>query len=227
MAAPPASPRSNPAQGTLQAAKLAPGWLAAIERRLWIVTYRAESQRDAGGKFMQAHLGPDSFEPRRNDFKANLPAGIKAAREKYPKCGFRAGHLLNRNLGGNGKNPRNFTILRASAYVALLKRENAIARACRHLREMYEVLALKGPLVSDVSCCIAVRVTVGRAKWGDEAPDSLIAQRVTIVASVLREPELAKLIHDPKRLADATGALRRVKTEVGKANGVVVNKKPA
>ena len=217
------------ASGDGKRQRIAPfdAWVAGIERRVRHVTCQGGAPRAAGSKLVTAHLGPDSFSPRANDANARLPPGIRAARAKYPKCSFKAGHMLNCNLGGNGKDSRNLTILRASANTAMTKRDNALARACQHLRKMYEALHAARADAAQLSCCIAVRISVGKTKWGDAPPDSYITQRVKIVAGLLREPDLAKLIPDARQLADAQGALRRVQTEVGKANGVVNNRKPA
>jgi hypothetical protein len=202
-------------------------WLAGIERRVRHVQYQGEQAKAAGSKFVQAHLGPDSFMPRANDSKAKLPSGIRAARTKYPECSFKAGHMLNCNLGGNGKNARNLTILRAAANTRMTKHDNALARACGHLRSLYEALHAARADAAQLSCCINVRVVVSKVKWGKEAPDSHITTRVSIIASVLHEPDLDKLITDSGLLADAKGALRRVQAEVNKGCGVVINRKPA
>jgi hypothetical protein len=219
----------NEDESSAKRQRIAPfgAWLAGIERRVRHVQYQGEPIKAAGSKFVQAHLGPDSFMPRANDAKAKLPFGIRAARTKYPKCYFKAGHMLNCNLGGNGKNPKNLTILRAAANTSMTKHDNAIARACGHLRSLYQALHTARADAAQLSCCISVHVKVSKVKWGLEAPDSHITTRVTIIASVLHEPDLDELITDSRLLADAKGALRRVQAEANKGCGVVINRKPA
>lgn len=202
-------------------------WLAAIERRVRSVNYQGEQVKAAGSRFVQARLGPDSFVARKNDANARLPSGIRAARKKYPKCYFKAGHMLNCNLGGNGKNAKNLTILRSTANTSMTKHDNALGRACLHLRALYETLHAARADAAQLACCINVRVVASKAKWGKEAPDSYIARSVLIVASVLNEPDLDKLITDKRLLADASAALRNLRAEVNKGCGIVANRKPA
>ncbi len=202
-------------------------WLAGIERRVRRVHYQGDPVKAAGSRFVLARLGPDLFMPRANDANARLPSAIRAARAKYPKCHFKAGHMLNCNLGGNGKNPKNLTILRGTANTSMTKHDNAIARACQHLRSLYEALHTARVDAAALSCCISVRIAVSKVKWGKEAPDSHIATRVTISGLVLRPPDLDSLITDPRLLAQAKSALRRVEGEVNKGCGVVLNRKPA
>jgi hypothetical protein len=108
-------------------------WVAGIERRIRRVHYQGDPVKAAGSKFVEARFGPGSYMPRANDANAKRPSGIRAARVKYPRCYFKAGHMLNCNLGGNGKNPKNLTILRSTANTSMTKHDNAIARGCEHL----------------------------------------------------------------------------------------------
>jgi hypothetical protein len=64
-------------------------------------------------------------------------------------------------------------------------------------------------------------------KWGKTTPDSYITTRVMITGSVLHPPDLDTLITDQRLLAQARSALLRVRGEVIKGCGIVLNRKPS
>ena len=135
--------------------------------------------------------------------------------------------MLNCNLGGNGKNPKNLTILRSTANTSMTKHDNAIARGCENLRSLYQALHAARVDATTLSCCISVRIVTNKAKWGTATPDSYITTRVMITGAVLHEPDLDTLITDQRLLAQAKSALLRVKAEVNKGCGAVLNRKPS
>lgn len=176
-----------------------------------------------GGKEVAVTLGPDSLIPRRNDAKANLPSGIKAARAKYDPPGrktahFKAGHLLNCDLGGNGQSYENMTILTGSANTKMTRLDNALKRATEKLRKAYEVIyQINSRLEPDFG--IDVVISVSSAKWGTLSPDKYIAKAVTIEAELVGTLGVKPV---PKAISDA---LLQVNLQLKGANGRIINAK--
>lgn len=138
-----------------------------------------------GGKYSYVTLGPGIYgKYNGTDADSNLPSGIKKAREKYPECSFKAGHLLNAILGGVGTHPQNLTILTAKANSSMRAFDNNIIYATSELKKLYEFLADKNIKISDVKYGIKVEVKVGDDKWGEKIPDSYIAKEITCTAAI-------------------------------------------
>lgn len=158
-------------------------WMAAVERRLYGAIYEPRNPAKAGGKCVTASLGPKSNIPRRNDAKASLPKAITAARRKYPKCVFKAGHLLNCHPGGNGKDWRNMTILTSSANTKMTKLDNAVMRGVYYLEKIYEQFHAMGIPAATPTLRIWLQVRISRGMWSrEEEPDLYIARQVSVQA---------------------------------------------
>lgn len=201
-------------------------WIGKIEQRVRKVTYTGISAW-AGSAKVAAVLGPDSYNPRSNDADSDKPLGSKPAREKYRKAGFKAGHMLNCEFGGDGSSWKNLTILSARANTAMTKHDNALKRACAELKKFYEVLHKAGVDGSQLNCGIEVTIQVSSSKWGDDSPDCYIAKTITMSARITNTPNLNTLVQAVGALREARSVLQRVSGQVAQVKGTIVNPKPA
>jgi hypothetical protein len=146
-------------------------------------THTAHPKAVAGALKMEVVLGPNACNPRANDAASNLPKAIAAARTKYPKCKFKAGHVLNCDLGGDGKNAKNLTILSSSGNTSMTLPDNALKRAANALKKVYEAIygsdvAIDGEELKTIKYGIELKITVSTATWGDEEPDCYICNEL-------------------------------------------------
>lgn len=198
--------------------------------------YVGKASIAAGSDHVTMTLGPTSLNYRRNDANPNLPIGIKKARQTYPDCGFKAGHMLNCDLGGNGENSKNLTILTKNANTAMTKYDNALKNAVSFLKNLYEALhqaATDETMLEKWAasgCGIKVTITAVGA-WGIASPDCNIANKITINAAMVKKDKLTTvagygILPAPVRTTIAA-KLKTVEDEITKANGEVPNTKPA
>lgn len=162
--------------------------------------YTWERNRNAGGKKSTAILGPNSLSGMGTDANSKLPSGIEKARGKYKQCFFKAGHLLNADFGGDGKDGRNLTILTATANTFMTSFDNNIKKAVEKLEKLYE--SVVNNLFSNeynlakLKYGIQVTIEVSEEKWGAQIPDSYIAKSVKCKAEITGERSLDNLIQE-------------------------------
>ena len=137
-----------------------------------------------GGKLSTAILGPLAYQEKNSDADSKLPKGILKAREKYPQCGFKAGHLLNATLGGSGTDSNNLIILTHSANGTCNTFDNKIKSALNHLKHVYESLANSYVDITKVDYGVKVEIVVDSATWGKEVPECHIHTGMHMKASV-------------------------------------------
>jgi hypothetical protein len=232
-ASPPAAKRHRPERFRRPSFE---SWIATVTAGKTGPDYVGKTSTAAGSDHVTMTLGPTSLNYRSNDANPNLPTGIKKARETYPDCGFKAGHMLNCDLGGNGENSKNLTILTKNANTAMTKYDNALKNAVGFLKKLYETLhqaATDQTMLDEWAasgCGIKVTITAVGA-WGVASPDCNIANKITIDAAVIKKDKVTAVTGYGTLPAQARTAiaakLKTVEDEVGKANGEVPNAKPA
>ena len=142
---------------------------------------------DAGGKNSTVELGPTGLVEMGTDANPNLPKAIKDARTKYPGKYFKAGHLLNADLGGDGQNAKNLTILTASANTSQQGFDNPVKRAVSQLYKLYSAIYddPSKPSIDGIKCGIKVEVSVSDEKWhATDSPDNSIAESISFKATL-------------------------------------------
>ena len=199
-------------------------WLRSVEENLRRVTYEADPDRAAGSRRVSATFGPLSWTQRANDADPSLPRGIKLAREHYPACGFKAGHMLNCELGGNGRRAENLTILTASANTAMTRYDNNLKRAVHYLGNLYRLLYDAG-VQGMPTYCVTATIAVGE-RWGAAAPDKHITRALTIEADHEGDFQLGPDATERQR-QDIENVRSAVEGMVHAACGVVNNSNPA
>lgn len=139
--------------------------------------YALSSTRGAGGARSRAILGPNSLFGMGSDANARLPHAIDAARDRhnYP---FIAGHLLNADFGGTGRDSCNLTILTPTANSAMKNFDNPVKAAVTQLRQVYEYLADLYLPIDRLDYGIEVEISVSGPEyvWGRSHPDNCISQ---------------------------------------------------
>lgn len=173
-----------------------------------------------GGKLSTAVLGPNAYLNVNTDADSKMPFGITKAKEDYPECNFKAGHLLNATFGGNGKDPNNLIILTASANGQCNKFDNKVKQALAELYAFYDKLCDYYADISPVKFGILVKVKVYPATWGDEEPECWIHNSFCMSASTvdsvdvesLKDSNGAKLVLTNKAKKDIEDAAQKVKT---------------
>jgi hypothetical protein len=186
--------------------------------------YTAADDPAAGGTKSWAQLGPNALRSMNSDADASLPSAIVAARTHYG-IGFKAGHLLNAELGGNGKDPANLTILTPSANSAHRAFDNPIKSALAELFKAYIAMVKMGIDVTELGYGIWVEVATTGEYWGTGFPDSCISTGLVCAVEVEDEPDLdAQMdpgVTDWSRNRDAAAAaMAQVQALVGLAKGV-------
>lgn len=140
------------------------------------------SHARAGGKHSSALLGPNSNAYEKSDADSKKPGAIIAARQRHNHT-FKAGHLLNAIFGGDGKDPKNLTILTSSANGAMRGFDENIKRAVEDLRRLYLSFHDSGIDIKPVRYGIKVDIRVSDDKWGADYPDNCIANWVFCTAA--------------------------------------------
>jgi hypothetical protein len=144
--------------------------------------YLKQKPPAGGGRNLIVVLGPNAYEQRANDANANRPAAMKRARKQYPEARFKAGHILNCDLGGIGTVDHNLTILTASANTAMTKYDNALKRAAQILKKVYEEIYKQYPdaneaLLQSIKYGIKLNIVISQP-WGSSLPDNCIFKKI-------------------------------------------------
>ncbi|HTX34497.1 MAG TPA: hypothetical protein VME43_05720 [Bryobacteraceae bacterium] len=148
-----------------------------------------------GGCKSTAVLGPRAYREVNSDADPSKPPGIADARKKYPKCAFKAGHLLNATFGGNGSDSKNLVILTSGANVRCNSFDNKVKEALIHLKHIYEALARYYVDIAQVDYGVKLEITVDKSKkWGTTAPDSYIHKVMFMKAAAYGTVDLTKLV---------------------------------
>ncbi|WP_341703432.1 hypothetical protein [Ferrovibrio sp.] len=210
-------------------------WLDNLAVSKELPDYTGKSDPAAGSAEIEVILGPKSDRGGANDANPRLPSGITSARNTYEgKCKFIAGHMLNSDLGGDGKDWKNMTILTSQANADMRGYEANLKKAVYYLNQLYKALLKAAPdnkalkTWSDSGCGIQVTVkTVGQ--WGREPPDSYICKHVVMKAKVVKDKGLnfsGMSGLDNGTREDLKGVLALVKLYAAQATGSIPNSKP-
>jgi hypothetical protein len=185
----------------------------------------------AGGSHSSAILGPNSLRGMGTDAKSNLPKAIGKARKVYPLDFFKAGHLLNADFYGDGKDSKNLTILNAVANTRMQSFDNRIKEAVQGLAALYTTLAREVKIdISPIRFGVFIDVKVASEKWGDNYPDNCIAKKLSCSASIYRKQDVDNIIAgiaDPGLAAKVMSQRDYVIARVAAANliGIIKNEK--
>lgn len=124
-------------------------------------TYVYSGIHGAGGKKSEVVLGPTgAWLNAKSDADSSLPSGIRAARNRYPQSYLKAGHLLNAQFGGDGKNANNLTILSATGNSNHKAFDEPIKRALTVLKEAFKTMWEDGINIQTIEIGIEVIVKV-------------------------------------------------------------------
>lgn len=178
-----------------------------------------------GGCHSTVILGPRAYREQNSDADPKKPKGILQAREKYPQCNFKAGHLLNATLGGSGTDSNNLVILTASANVKCNAFDNKIKNALIHLVHLYESLSRYYVDITKVNCGVKVDIIVDKSTWGTAVPDCYIHKTMHMKAAAwgsldvnnLLDSGGAKVVLTQAEMGDVTGHINNFKNAVSEA----------
>ncbi|MFD3308220.1 DUF4157 domain-containing protein [Streptomyces sp. NPDC058694] len=188
--------------------------------------YSSASPSKAGGKRAKAILGPRSYFGMGTDADARLPRAIDDARSTY-NIGFKAGHLLNADFGGNGRIAQNLTILTPSANNRMQGFDDPIKSAVGYLHQIYESLAGLYVPIDRLRYGISVRISVSGPDhvWDTKYPGNCISAYIHCNASVYKESDVMAYYNarDPHDGNDATwdyvlGLMSNITAFVARAN---------
>jgi hypothetical protein len=158
------------------------------------VQYKPADDTRAGGIRSTAILGPGALRSEDSDANPNKPAAIKAVRKAYPGRSFYAGHLLNSQFGGHGDDAKNLTVLTGTGNGSQKTFDNRVKSAVEALKKAYIEINRLGFPVKDLTYGIRVVAAVSGTWWGDEYPDSCVADGLVCTAEVANEPDLDELL---------------------------------
>ena len=193
--------------------------MEAIDPHFELPAYTPEQDARAGGKVSRVVVSPAQYRAvgMGTDVDSQLPKGIKLARQTYPQAFFKAGHLLNADLGGDGKDADNLTILTARANRQMTAFDNNVKYALAALYNLYRE-SHKQDDVSFWKYGIEIEIKVSDNKWGKTSPDRFIAQAISCKATPYGQaPDLtagtwADTLHQTFlkyiRLANENGTIR-------------------
>jgi hypothetical protein len=150
--------------------------------------YTAAPNAAAGGTRSWATLGPNALRSMKSDADSSLPTAIARARFDHG-IDFKAGHLLNAELGGDGKNPANLTILTPSANSAHRAFDNPIKLAVAELYKAYIAMVKLGIDVEELGYGIEIAVETTGQYWGVAYPDDCITTGLSCDVNVVSAPD--------------------------------------
>ncbi|HEU0048669.1 MAG TPA: hypothetical protein VFQ43_13820, partial [Nitrososphaera sp.] len=188
-------------------------------------SYTSESGKRAGGKVSHVVLSPSQHLAvgMGSDANSQLPNAIATARQTYPQAYFKAGHLLNADLGGDGKDPSNLTILTATANSQMTAFDNPVKYALLGLYNLYKELHKDTTLdLSQFNYGIKVEIRVSDEKWGTNYPDNCIAQRIRCFATM--EGKAPDLLADTRAATIHQALLDQI--QLANDNGIIENTRP-
>lgn len=198
--------------------------LKGVKRFFRGPSYQAAKNSKAGGVHSQAILGPEAFTGAGTDANSNLPSAIKDARNSYSQTKFIAGHLLNADFGGDGKDAKNLTILTSQANSNHKNFDNPLKQAGAELKKAYEALWNDGIDISKVQIGIEVSVKTGSATWGSAYPDNCIFTELQCSAKLYGNTKLK--CNDTKNQTAFDRAISQIEQLTAKANNTKVVKNP-
>ncbi|MFK0118467.1 DUF4157 domain-containing protein [Streptomyces sp. NPDC090994] len=136
-----------------------------------------------GGEWSTATLGPNGYFGMGTDANSNLPSSINKARRTY-SIAFKAGHLLNADFGGTGRDAANLTILTPTANRLHQSFDNPVKNAVYMLRRVYELMADMYLPVDRLDYGVSVSVRVSDTKWDAHSPGKYITTQLYCDAGV-------------------------------------------
>jgi hypothetical protein len=173
----------------------------------------------AGGKCSTATLGPAALKEMGSDSDPKKPAAIERARQEYG-IRFISGHLLNAELGGDGNNSDNLTILTPTANSNHKGFDNPVKEAIRGLRKVYEILLKYKVELENVKYGIKVSIATKDIVWAENYPGNCISNGLTCTAEVVKAEtvtELHSCLDDGHEVAERESNDEKMKNEVASA----------
>ncbi len=156
------------------------------ESYITLPSYMGCDDVGCGGRHSSAILGPNCLLSTNSDADPSLPTSIIAARAKYDHV-FKAGHLLNAQFGGDGKNRENLMILTSSANVQFNAFDNCVKNALNELKHIYEFLCKNYVNMKLITLGIKVDITASHDMWGASMPEKHIHKGATLSAKIVNE----------------------------------------
>ncbi len=145
--------------------------------------YESCTDFKAGGKHSSFKLGPNSVSSMGSDADSKLPKGITDAKNEY-SIEFVAGHLLNADFYGVGKNYKNLTILTPKGNSNHKSFDGPIKIAAMYLRKVYKTLYNNYFDITQLNLGIQVDVSVSDIKWSLHPPRKYITQFLICSAKI-------------------------------------------
>lgn len=181
--------------------------------------YHWASDKRAGGCDSSAILSPRGFTGGGSDANPNKPAAMKAARKRYGTHQVVAGHLLNADFGGKGKDSDNLTILSAKGNSNHKEFDEPLKKAGAQLKEAYRTVLADGCIedFSTVKMGIKISVKTGRGTWGTTYPDNCIFNELICQASLEMEFPDNKL-QDATKRKKYQDIIKTIKSLIAQAN---------
>ena len=194
-------------------------------------SYTRSATRGAGGVYSYAVLGPNGYSSRGTDADSSLPRAIKDARRTYD-IRFVAGHLLNADFGGDGKDAKNLTILTPGANSSMKAFDNPIKNAMANLYNVYKELSRLYLPIDRLQYGIEIKVSTSGPDhvWDSTSyPAECISSYIHTSAKVLGESTIDRWYTDyvdggqydvetNQRWADVQAKMADVRTWVTHAN---------
>jgi hypothetical protein len=174
-----------------------------------------------------------------SDAVSTLPPAISDVRRRYPEYGWKAGHVINANFGGDGSDFKNMTCLTASANGQQNGFDGPVARARTALHKAYSIMRECGAdhtFFSEQKFGIMVTGEPSDDTWDADYPGNCISNTLNLRAEVVNPPSRADLrrVMGASRsnnlendIAAVLEAIETVHEEVREANAseAVTNKK--
>lgn len=153
--------------------------------------YTPSTSRRAGGRYSSATLGPNGYSSRGTDADSSLPSAITSARSAY-NISFKAGHLLNADFGGNGRESANLTILTPRANAIMRGFDDPLKNAMTTLRSAYEDLSRLYLPIGELRYGIKIEVSTSGPDyvWGTDSPAKYISSYIRCSATILGEEKI-------------------------------------
>jgi hypothetical protein len=211
----------------------AAGGIATIQ---YIVppAYTAAARPGAGGAQSTVVLGPGGYVSKNSDADRTAIPAILAAETGYPGHTFKAGHLLNAELGGSGSDPGNLMILTTAANSAQRAFDDPIKASVQTtLTHAYTAMNNMGIDVTTIGYGIFLTITANASYWSNNPADGgyAVPDGFTCTAAIVGEPVPATLeatltgLYGPTRVAThanlmvtLNGHIANLQTEVAAAN---------
>ncbi|MBB4905475.1 hypothetical protein [Actinophytocola algeriensis] len=173
--------------------------------------YTPAARPGAGGAQSTVVLGPGGYVSMNSDADRTAIPAILAAETDHPGHTFKAGHLLNAELGGSGSDPDNLIILTTAANNAQRAFDDPIKASIQTtLTHAYTAMNNMGLDVTTIGYGISLTITANASYWSNNPAHGgyAVPDGFTCTAAVVGEPVPAHLeaaltgLYGPTRVAN-------------------------